>query len=92
MCYDLYLSDGAAVGPLGPDVDQRSRTVRSDWFRFGFRQRCDQAIPALPQRTWKALQRCILRVALDEALALSEREQFTISKEKSFHYCVYRPF
>lgn len=58
---------------------QRSRTVREDWIAW-LPDEMDQLFGAT--RNELECSNGILSVALDEALALCEREQFTIAKER----------
>jgi hypothetical protein len=58
---------------------QRSRTVREDWFAW-LPEEMDQLFGAT--RSELECSNVILSVALDEALALCEQEQFTIAKER----------
>ena len=60
-------------------ASQRSRTVREDWFAW-LPDEMDQLFGAT--RTELECSNGILSVALDEALAVCEREQFTIAKER----------
>jgi hypothetical protein len=57
---------------------QRSRTVRGDWLAW-LPEEMDQLFGAT--RSELECSNGILSVALDEALALCEQEQFTIAKE-----------
>jgi hypothetical protein len=72
---------GVGLGPMGSKrVSQRSRTVREDW---------DAWLPAEMDQLFGATRyeletsNVILSVALDEALALSDQEQFTLAKERA---------
>ena len=58
---------------------QRSRTVREDWFAW-LPEEMDQLFGAT--RSELECSNGILSVALDEALALCEREQFTVAQER----------
>jgi len=58
---------------------QRSRTVREDWFAW-LPEEMDQLFGAT--RSELECSNGILSVALDEALALCEQEQFTVAKER----------
>jgi hypothetical protein len=82
--YDTLLSDGRAVGPLGAkSARQRSRTVREDWFAW-LPAEMDQLFGAT--RTELENSNVILSVALDEAIALSEQEQFTLAQERALAF------
>jgi len=58
---------------------QRSRTVREDWFAW-LPEEMDELFGAT--RSELECSNGILSVALDEALALCEQEQFTVAKER----------
>ena len=80
MWYDTPLSEGGVVGDLrAKRAAQRSRTVREDWFAW-LPEEMDQLFGAT--RSELECSNVILSVALDEALALCEQEQFTIAKER----------
>jgi hypothetical protein len=78
----LYgLSDGKGVGLLGPKrASQRFKTVREDWSAW-LPAEMDQLFGAT--RSELENSNVILSVALDEAIALSEQEQFAIAKERA---------
>jgi hypothetical protein len=59
---------------------QRSRTVREDWIAW-LPEETDQLFVAT--RNELECSNVILSVALDEALALCEREQFTVARERA---------
>src|SRR6202049_559337 len=60
-------------------ASQRTRTVREDWFAW-LPDEMDELFGAT--RNELECSNVILSVALDEALALCEQEQFTIAKER----------
>jgi hypothetical protein len=62
---------------------QRSRTVREDWFAW-LPEEMDQLFGAT--RSELECSNVILSVALDEALALCEREQFTLARERAMAF------
>src|SRR5882762_6894660 len=80
MCYDTRSQRGIWVGDFrAKRAGQRSRTVREDWFAW-LPEEMDQLFGAT--RNELEWSNGILSVALDEALALCEQEQFTIAKER----------
>ena len=82
--YDTCLSDGGAVGSLGAkSARQRSRTVREDWSAW-LPAEMDQLFG--DTRSELENSNVILSVALDEAISLSEQEQFTLAKERSLAF------
>lgn len=69
------------MGPLGSRrASQRSRTVREDWSAW-IPAEMDELFGAT--RTELENSNVILSVALDEALALSEQEQFVLARERA---------
>jgi len=75
------LKGGRGVGPLGSKrASQRFRTVREDWSAW-LPAEMDQLFGAT--RSELENSNVILSVALDEAIALSEQEQFAIAKERA---------
>ena len=69
------------MGPLGSKrAGQRSKTVREDWSAW-LPAEMDQLFGAT--RTELEYSNVILSVALDEAIALCEQEQFTVAQERA---------
>jgi hypothetical protein len=62
---------------------QRSRTVREDWFAW-LPEEMDQLFGAT--RSELESSNVILSVALDEALALCEQEQFALARERAMAF------
>src|SRR5882762_4075143 len=81
MCYDTRSQRGIWVGEVrAKRAAQRSRTVRDDWFAW-LPEEMGQLFGATRNELESSNE--ILSVALDEALALSEQEQFTIANERA---------